>query len=249
MPIQREISPTKPPIIGISGYAEPAQWNVWHTKAALLPYAYVQSVTAVGGYAVILPPERFSSHSVSRLDGLILAGGADLSPDLYGQTPHERTYTRPDRDRSELALAEAALDIDLPILGICRGMQLLAVAYGGRLKQHLPDELGSDEHQPAPGVFGQHAVHFRPETKAASIFGDTAEVNSYHHQGVEDPGSLTITGWAPDDVIEVLEDPDKEFVLGVQWHPEELGDPRLFSAFVDVCSRRAERVEDLMTTH
>ncbi|WP_412542811.1 gamma-glutamyl-gamma-aminobutyrate hydrolase family protein [Longispora sp. K20-0274] len=217
------------PVIGITAYREPASWSVWSVPAVLIPATYVECVTAAGGHPVVLPPDP-SPAILSRLDGLVLAGGADVSPGRYGAEPHERTVSRPDRDEGELALLAAAGD--LPVLGVCRGMQLMAVHAGGRLFQHLPDELGHTGHQPEPGVFGAHPATFAPGSLAESIFGLHGEVNSYHHQGVADPGSLTATGWAADGVIEVLEDPDREFYLGVQWHPEELRDGRLFEALV-----------------
>ena len=135
--------------------------------------------------------------------------------------------TRPDRDAGELPLLAAALDADLPVLGVCRGMELLAVAYGGTLHQHLPDVVGHDGHRPAPGVYGgTHRPGSRRAAWPATVFGERAEVNSYHHQGVADPGTLTVTGWADDGVIEAVEDPARPFVLGVQWHPEAAGERR-----------------------
>ena len=167
----------------------------------------------------------------------MLAGGADLGPDLYGEEAGPLTHTRADRDRGEIALVRAAIGMDLPMLGVCRGMQLLAVAHGGRLHQHLPDVLGHDKHRPAPGLYGSHGVTVAPGSLLASIIDD-GEVNTYHHQGVADPGRLTPSGWADDGLIEAVEDPAKRFVLGVQWHPEESGDMRLFQALV-----RAARIE------
>src|SRR5262249_58787044 len=136
---------------------------------------------------------------------------------------HPSTVTRPDRDGGELALLGAALDADLPVLGVCRGMELLAVVYGGTLHQHLPDVVGTEKHRPAPGVFGAHRAWFASGSRAAAIFGPVADVNSYHHQAVDHPGGLTVTGWADDGVVEALEDPASRFVVGVQWHPEEAG--------------------------
>jgi len=132
-----------------------------------------------------------------------------------------------------LAVARAAVDIDLPVLGVCRGMELLAVAYGGTLHQHLPDLLGHERHQPGAGVQGMHAAHFVAGSRAAKIFGASAEVNSYHHQAIDDPGRLTVTGWAEDDVIEAVEDPSLRFLVGVQWHPEAQLDVRPFAALVE----------------
>lgn len=223
------------PIIGITAYAEPARWGVWDMRAVLVPEAYVRMVVEAGGRAVILPPDDAgAAELVRRLDGLVLAGGADIEPARYGAEPHDLTVTRPDRDAGESAVLEAALDADLPVLGVCRGMELLAVAYGGTLHQHLPDVLGgASKHAPAPGVYGSHLASFVAGSRAAAIFGERAEVNSYHHQAVDDPGKLTITGRADDGVIEAVEDPARRFVFGVQWHPEMAGDPRPFKALVE----------------
>jgi putative glutamine amidotransferase len=227
------------PLIGITAYAEQARWGVWDLRAVLVPENYVRMVTEAGGRAVVLPPDPTGDAAdaadlVGRLDGLVLAGGADIEPARYGAEPHELTVTRPDRDAGELAVLDAALDADLPVLGVCRGAELLAVAYGGRLHQHLPDVLGgASKHAPAPGVYGSHLARFAPGSIAATLFGEESEVNSYHHQAVSDPGKLTVTGRADDGVIEALEDPGRRFVLGVQWHPEMAGDPRPFRALVE----------------
>lgn len=224
------------PIIGITSYVEPAAWGVWRdVPAALLAYTYVRMVTAGGGRAVILPPDPDGADAVRVIDGLVLAGGADIGPERYGETPGPLTDTRPDRDAGELPLLRAALDADLPVLGVCRGMQMLAVAYGGRLYQHLPDVLGHDKHRPAVGLYGSHGARFLPGSRIAEIMGGDGEVNSYHHQGVADPGGLVVTGWADDGLIEAVEDPERRFVLGVQWHPEGDGDQRPFEALVRAC--------------
>ncbi len=225
----------KRPLIGITAYVEPARWGVWDMRAVLIPESYVLVVNAAGGRAVVLPPDGAGAADlVGRLDGLVLAGGADIEPARYGAEPHELTVTRPDRDAGETAVLGAALDADLPVLGVCRGMELLAVAYGGQLHQHLPDVLGgASKHAPAPGVYGSHMASFVPGSRAAEIFGEQAEVNSYHHQAVSDPGELTVTGRADDGVIEAVEDPGRRFVFGVQWHPEMAGDPRPFRALVE----------------
>jgi putative glutamine amidotransferase len=221
-------------VIGITAYVERARWGVWDRPAVLVPESYVRMVRAAGARAVVLPPDEADAPDlVRRLDGLVLAGGADIAPGRYRAAPHPLTVTRPDRDGGELAVLDAALDTDLPVLGVCRGMELLAVAYGGSLHQHLPDVLGTDRHRPEPGVYGAHRARFAPGSRAAKVFGADAEVNSYHHQAVADPGTLTITGWADDEVIEAVEDPARRFVLGVQWHPEVAGDVRPFAALVD----------------
>ncbi|MFI5907283.1 gamma-glutamyl-gamma-aminobutyrate hydrolase family protein [Dactylosporangium sp. NPDC051541] len=225
------------PIIGITAYAETARWGVWDTRAVLVPEAYVRMVRAAGARAVVIPPDYLGGPEdaaalIERLDGLVLAGGADIDPARYGAEAHPSTVTRPERDAGELAVLHAALTADLPVLGVCRGAELLAVAYGGSLIQHLPDVLGNARHQPASGVYGVHPARFAAGSCAERIFGPADEVNSYHHQAIGSPGDLTVTGWADDEVIEAVEDPAHRFVLGVQWHPEEIGDVRPFAALV-----------------
>lgn len=221
------------PVVGITSYVEPASWGVWHdVRAALLPYSYVQMVTAAGGRAVLLPPDGADADVLGRLDALVLAGGPDVGAALYGAEPQPLTDSRADRDAGEIVLARAALDADLPLLGVCRGMQLLAVACGGTLHQHLPDVVGHEEHRPAPGVYGTHPVRFAEGSRIAALMGHDRQVNAYHHQAVADPGTLCPTGWADDGVIEAVEDPQRRFVLGVQWHPEAARDVRLFAALV-----------------
>ncbi|GFJ88975.1 hypothetical protein Prum_026170 [Phytohabitans rumicis] len=170
----------------------------------------------------------------------MFTGGSDVDPVLYGEQPHPTTNVKPERDAAELLLMRAALEADLPVLGVCRGMQLMAVAYGGRLHQHLPDVLGHDDHRPMSGPkFGHHPVRLLPHTRAHAILGDELVVNSFHHQGVRDPGGLSPVGWCPDDeLIEVVEDPRRAFVLGVQWHPEDTNDFRVFGALVEAARTR-----------
>ncbi len=224
------------PVIGITAYTEPASWGVWReVPITLLPHSYVHAVTEAGGRAVVLPPDDLDADVLERLDGLVLAGGADIDPALYGAAPEPLTDLRPDRDAGEVTLLRAALERDLPTLGVCRGMQLMAAVYGGRLHQHLPDALGHDKHRPGPGIYGTHAVRWRPGSRIAALMGDDTEVNTYHHQGVADPGGLTVTGWTDDGLPEAVEDPARRFVLGVQWHPEVAGDPRTFQALVAAC--------------
>lgn len=226
------------PIVGITCYVEPATWGVWEkVSSAILPYSYIQAVTAAGGRAVLLPPDGADADVLRAIDALVLAGGADLGPGLYGATPHPLTESRPDRDAGELLLVRAALAADLPVLGVCRGMQLLAVAYNGRLHQHLPDVVGHDKHRAVPGRYGSHGVRFAPGSLVAEVMAGDGEVNSYHHQAVADAGGLTVSGWADDGVIEAVEDPARRFVLGVQWHPEEMVEPRLFAALVRAASQ------------
>jgi putative glutamine amidotransferase len=227
------------PIIGITTYVEPASWGVWRdVEATLVPHAYVEAVTLAGGRPVLLPPDGTDAGVLRVLDGLVLAGGADLNPEWYGAAPEPLTDNRPIRDAAEMQLARAALDRDLPILGVCRGMQLLVVAAGGRLHQHLPDVLGHEKHRPAPGVYGSQQARFADGSRLAALMGDDVEINCYHHQGVADPGTLTVTGRAPDGLPEAVEDPGGRFVLGVQWHPEVTRDVRLFGALVQAADER-----------
>lgn len=216
------------PLIGISAYVEQARWGVWDREATVLPQAYVAAVHAAGGRAVVVPPyPDGAAEVVAALDGLILAGGADLDPAGYGAEPDPRTTgTRPDRDAGERALLQAAIDADLPTLGICRGMQLLSVAAGGTLVQHL------EGHRGGPGVYLTHAVATVPGSRLAGILGRTVEVPSYHHQGVLDAGTLAVGAHAFDGGIEGVEEPAARFRVGVLWHPEKGTDPRLFQALL-----------------
>ena len=221
------------PVIGVTAYTTTATWGPWRDlTSTLVPHDYVQNVTAAGGRAVLLPADDLDADVLDRLDGLLLAGGPDVDPGLYGERPGPHTEPDANRDAGELLLLRTALLRDLPVLGVCRGAQLMAVAAGGRLHQHLPDTLGHDKHKPAVGVYGTHGVRFAPGSRIAALMGDDAEVNAYHHQGVADPGALVATAWADDGLVEAVEDPAKRFVLGVQWHPETAADQRLFRAFV-----------------
>jgi len=229
------------PLIGITSYVEPASWSIWHdVPAVLVPHRYVAQVQSAGGIAVVVPPlpsdadEADASTVLSRLDGLILAGGSDVEPVHYGQEPHAVLQPpRPARDNSELKLARVSAEADLPVLGICRGMQVMAVAAGGALEQHLPDRLGHFGHSPAPGTYGEHPVELKAGTRLHEILGDRVDVATYHHQGVADYPGYQASGWAVDDgVLEAIEDPAGRFRLGVQWHPEVGTDPRLFEALV-----------------
>ncbi len=222
------------PVIGVTAYVEQARWGTWDTQVTLLPHRYVGKLEAAGARAVLLPPASHGAvEVVRRLDALVIAGGADIDPARYGAQPHpETTGIRADRDAGEFAVLDAALQRDLPVLGICRGMQLMAVAHGGSLHQHLPDVVGHDGHRVAPGVYADHDVRLEPGSLAHRVLGEHASARSYHHQGIADPGSLLPTGWASDDSIEVVEDPARPFCVGVLWHPEAGEDPRLFDALV-----------------
>ncbi len=223
------------PLIGITTYVEDAKWGVWDTRAALVPYSYVQHVESAGGTVVLVPPHATRAAEVMEtLDGLLLAGGADLDPQLYGAAAHEQTLgLRPDRDAAEMAALRAAETLDRPVLGVCRGMQLMVAAAGGTLHQHLPEVVGHEIHRPEPGVYGRHDVRLKAGSQIAAALGEHMTVSSYHHQGVDSAGSLTVTGWADDGSIEVVEDPARAFAVGVLWHPEVGDDPRIFEALVE----------------
>jgi putative glutamine amidotransferase len=224
------------PVVGITCYVEPARWGAWDTRAAVLPMTYVDNVRRAGGRPVIIPPDDLDADVLDRLDGLVIAGGADVNPALYGAEPEPGTDApRLDRDAGEVLLFQAARERDLPVLGICRGMQIMAVASGGTLVQDIPSATGSQIHRPGPGQFSDHQASFVAGSKVAGIVGESTVVNSSHHQSVVDSGSLTVTGWAQDDSIEALEDPTKKFVVGLQWHPEARDEERVFKAFVDAC--------------
>jgi putative glutamine amidotransferase len=220
------------PTIGICAALEQARWGPWDQDAMLVPRTYLDVVGEAGGLPILLPPQPSSTDSpgevVDRIDALLLIGGADLHPASYGGDAHpEIVRTRPERDRFEIALAREAVERDLPVLGICRGMQLLNVARGGTLVPHLPDELGDERHEPTPGRFAEHSVRLEPGSLAARAAGtELLTVKTHHHQGIARLGDdLVATGWAQeDDLIEAIEMPERDFVLGVLWHPE--ADPR-----------------------
>jgi putative glutamine amidotransferase len=224
------------PVIGLTSYQEQARWGVWDLPSVLLPALYVQAVVEAGGVPLLLPPVPEIIETVlPRLDGLILAGGPDIEPSRYGADALESTGApRVDRDQAELGLVETALASGRPVLGICRGLQLLNVARGGTLHQHLPDVLDSSEHAPAPAVYGHHAIKVTPGSLLAESLGRTeAEVSSYHHQAIAELGTgLTVSAVAPDGTIEAVEDRSLPFCLAVQWHPEVGDDRSLFRALV-----------------
>jgi gamma-glutamyl-gamma-aminobutyrate hydrolase PuuD len=236
----------RPPRIGLPTYVERARWGPWDRPAALLPHAYVTAVVGAGGLPVLLPPADVPSPATAAaaaldgLDGLVLTGGADVDPAVYGaDVALETTGLRPDRDAWERALLAEALERDLPVLAICRGLQLLDVSLGGTLHQHVPDVVGHAGHRPEPGTYGSTDVQVRPGTHLAVIVGDSVQVPCHHHQSIDRLGTgLTVAATAPDGVIEAVEAPDRGFVLGVQWHPEDGDDPRLFDALVAAAQAR-----------
>jgi len=224
------------PIIGITAYAEEATWGAWTEPAALIPLAYVRSVERAGGRALLVPPaDDGIEETLDRLDGLVFSGGSDVGPDAYGAEAHPATTgIRPDRDRAELVLLTAALERDMPVLAVCRGSQVLNVALGGDLEQHLPDRVGHDGHKEVPGTFSEHVVEPVPGTRLAPLIGGRAPVKSHHHQGYGRLGrGLRPAARAEDDTVEAIEDPARRFTVGVLWHPEEGDDMRLFEELVD----------------
>jgi len=223
----------------LSTYAEHAQMMFWDTEFAMLHRSYVRAVERAGGIAVLLPPQGggddVARAVVDRLDGLILSGGADVDPSLYGQEPGPRTgKPRTDRDAWELALLRAAEELDLPTLCICRGLQLLNVARGGTLHQHVPDVVESVGHQPSLGTFGRITVALESGSLAAAALGSSVSVACHHHQSVAEVGTgLAVTGRAGDGTIEALESSERSFLAAVQWHPEQQdSDIPLFHALV-----------------
>ena len=243
------------PVIGICAALERARWSHWDQQAVLLPRSYVDAVQRAGGLALLIPPdevlERDPDEVLDVIDGLVLAGGADIDPASYGEEAHPETGgTVPARDASEIALARRAMERDIPLLGICRGMQLMNVAAGGTLRQHLPEEFGHHEHRRVAGSFdgADHDVRLQPGSLAARTAGEELHgTKSHHHQGVREVGEgLEVTGWSTiDDLPEALESPAERFALGVQWHPEVDERSRLVAALVEEareCRRARGRV-------
>lgn len=228
------------PVIGITASTVRASWGAWTDQVSLLPDAYVTAVRGAGGRAVLLPAGDAGSELAGLLDGLVLAGGADVGPARYGQPQSEHTVAvDAGQDESELELLRSAAARDLPVLGVCRGMQLLAVANGGRLHQHLPGATGHETHGAWNGKWSEHRVELATGSLAHRLIGDEVVVNSGHHQGVADAGTLTVSGRSPDGLAEAIEDPDRSFLLGVQWHPEMIAMTELFDALVSASAAGA----------
>jgi putative glutamine amidotransferase len=236
-------------LVGISSYAEEARWGPWQLPCALLPLSYAEQVAAAGGVPVLLPPLPGVTAAVGRLDALILSGGGDLDPAGYGAQPDpETSRVYPERDRAELDLLAAALAARVPVLGICRGLQILNVSRGGTLQQHLPDSGG---HRAGPGTFGRHQVRVAPGSRLAGLLGPPdnggelrLDVPTAHHQAIGRLGAgLVATAWAADGTIEAVEPAPAaraEFLIAVQWHPEQGTDPRLFRALIRFARERAD---------
>jgi gamma-glutamyl-gamma-aminobutyrate hydrolase PuuD len=222
-------------VIGITTYAQEASWGVWRLPAALIPLSYVEAVERAGGRPVLVPPsEEGVGETIEALDGIVFSGGADVDPSYYGADPHPETDApQAYRDAGELALLRTALEQDVPMLAVCRGFQLLNVARGGDLVQHLPDEVGHDVHKEVPGEFSMHPVEVKDGTRLATLIGSRSEVTSHHHQALGRVGEgLAETAWAQDGTLEAVEDPSRRFAVGVQWHPEEGEDQALFEGLV-----------------
>ena len=221
---------------------ERARFAVWEDEeAVLVPLSYVRAVQRAGGAAILLPPDEGFAESpdelLDRLDGLLIAGGSDIDAASYGAQTHSETVNaNPERDRFEIALARRALERELPFLGVCRGLQVLNVARGGTIDQHIPDRLGHERHRPVSGEWAEHEVKLEPGSLAARSAGaDQLTVKTHHHQGVGDLGEgLVASAWATDDEeIEALELPDRDLALGVLWHPEEDPEDRVIRALVE----------------
>jgi putative glutamine amidotransferase len=244
------------PLIGVTTYRQPTRWWSWDRDAALVPGLYLDMVVAAGGWPLMLPPltdgvadegdavavTRVVGSLVEALDGLVVIGGGDVAAERYGQPPDERNGgTNQFRDELELQLLDAALERDVPLLAICRGHQVLNVLLGGTLVQQLPDLLGSSRHQPRPGAFGEVTVVSEPGTIVDRLLGDRCVVQCSHHQAIEELGdSLLVSARSDDGVIEAVEVLGRTFAVGVQWHPEEVGDVRLFAGLVEAARARRE---------
>ena len=233
------------PVIGVSTYREEARWGVWHAQADLLNAEYARAVTAVGGVPVLLPPTDVPDAAravVARLDGLVVAGGADVDPARYGQDAGEHTgVPRADRDEWESALLDAADRADLPVLGVCRGMQVMAVRAGGSLEQHLPDVVHHEGHSPGGDVYGEVAVEVIPGSLLASLVGAGVKVGCHHHQAVVSHPGYVPSAHASDGTVEAIERGDRTFWLGVQWHPETRPDQGLFKGLVHAALQGGRR--------
>jgi putative glutamine amidotransferase len=223
------------PVVGITTYVTPARWGYWDVEAALVPLEYVSAIERAGGRPLLVPPSvEGVDETLDAVAGLIFSGGSDLDPGLYGQDAHPQTTgIVKERDRAELALLEGALARDMPVLAVCRGSQVLNVALGGDLVQHLPDVVGDERHKHTPGTFADHDVRLDGGSRLGALLGERAPVKSHHHQGFGRVGKgLTEVAWADDGTLEAVEDPSRRFAVGVLWHPEAGEDARLFEELV-----------------
>ena len=228
------------PLIGLSSYREDASWGVWSQRADLLPMTYAASIEAAGGVPLLLPPTTPSDEAacavVARLDGLVITGGPDVDPARYGERAHPATGApRPDRDAWEVALLAAAEERGLPTLGVCRGMQMMAVAAGGALVQHLPDALTEEVHDPGGDRFEETLVDVERGTRLAQVLGATGaalSVHCHHHQSVASHPGFVAVARSRAGSLEAMEGEGDRFLVGVQWHPEVIADAGLFRALV-----------------
>jgi putative glutamine amidotransferase len=231
------------PLIGITTDVAVASYRAWEEESVLVPSDYVRAVERAGGRPLLVPPsEEDVEETLDVLDAAIFSGGSDLDPATYGQEPHPETNGVIEaRDLAELAMLEAALARDMPVLAVCRGSQVLNVALGGDLIQHLPDVVGHDDHKHTPGAYADHDVTLEAETRLGRLLGGHAPVKSHHHQGFGRLGSgLQESAFAEDGTVEAVEDPSRRFALGVLWHPEAGEDMRLFEALVEEARRYRE---------
>jgi putative glutamine amidotransferase len=233
------------PLIGLTTYRQQAAWGVWHTRADLLPTEYAVAVEAAGGVPLLLPPVSLpaaAARVVSRIDALVISGGADVDPGAYGAQPHERTAGwQPDRDAWELALLTAAEATGLPVLGICRGMQLMAVHGGGTLDQHTPDLVGHETHSPGGDAYGTVDVETAAGSRLAALVGAQVEVSCHHHQSVASHPGFTAVARASDGTVEAMEAIGDRFCLAVQWHPETRVEIGLMAGLVAAAREHAVR--------
>lgn len=238
----------RPPVVGLTTYLEQAKQGVWDVRAAFLPQQYFDAVTTSGGIAVLLPPQPASADAAAAvldgLDGLILTGGLDVQPELYGAERHPLTDpARPDRDEWEMALFRGAEERRMPVLAICRGLQLVNVARGGTLHQHLPEAIGTDRHRIGGGVFATNTVSVEAGSALSGLVGaGDLSVHSYHHQGVDRLGSgLHVTARDDSGLVQAFESVEGGYLVGVQWHPEEnREDRRLFAGLVEQAAAYAD---------
>ncbi len=233
------------PVVGLTTYRQSAAWGVWHTRADLLPTEYAVTVEAAGGVPLLLPPVALpdaAAQVVSRIDALIVAGGADVDPGRYDATPHERTSGwQPDRDAWELALLTGAAEAGLPVLGICRGMQLMAVHAGGTLDQHTPDLVGHDTHSPGGDAYGTVEVETRAGSRLAGLVGARVEVSCHHHQSVASHPGFSAVARASDGTLEAMEADGERFCLAVQWHPETRVEVGLMAGLLEAAAAHTRR--------
>ena len=235
------------PVIGLSSYRETARWGAWEQPADLLPAEYARAVEAAGGIPVLLPPSDPAAavDVIDRLDGLVISGGADVAPTRYGEAPGEHTVSwRDDRDAWELALLDAADAVALPVLGVCRGMQVMAVHAGGRLDQHVPDVVGHERHNPGGDQYGATDIRVEAGSRLAALLREGVVGTCHHHQAVAEHPGFAAVAWADDGLLEAIEAPGERFRLGIQWHPEAADDARLFAGLVRAASdHRRDRLE------